>query len=51
VIVAKVLAENAASANVLQKAGFKLGKKGKGEIGNVVGKPIINFKLEKPRWM
>lgn len=51
VIVAKVLVDNAASANVLQKAGFKPGKKGKGEIGNVVGKPILNFKLEKPRWM
>jgi RimJ/RimL family protein N-acetyltransferase len=50
-ITAKALADNAASLHVLEKAGFKRTGKGKGEIGNVMGKPIIKLELKRPRWM
>ena len=48
---AQVLADNAASLHVLDKAGFKRVRKAKGEIGNIAGKPIIVLELERPRWM
>ena len=51
IIAARALADNLGSLNVLEKLGFKRTKKGKGEVGNLAGKPIIHLELERPRWM
>jgi RimJ/RimL family protein N-acetyltransferase len=50
-IVAQALADNGASIHVLEKAGFKRSGKGKGAVGNITGKPMVFFTLERPRWM
>lgn len=50
-IVARALADNNGSLNVLEKLGFKRLRKGKGETGNLAGKPIVHLELERPRWM
>ena len=47
---ARVLTTNAASINVLEKAGFKkVGKAEMDRFGTNRGKPILNFRLEQPR--
>ncbi|MEO6395202.1 MAG: GNAT family N-acetyltransferase [Devosia sp.] len=51
IIHAQVLADNQASTQVLEKAGFKHRRKAKGEIGNSAGKPINVLELKRPRWM
>lgn len=48
---ARVLVGNAGSLNVLEKLGFHHKRKGKGEVGNSAGKPILHLELERPRWM
>ncbi len=51
-IVARALADNAGSLNVLGKLGFeRKGKPAKAEAGPAVGKPLIVLELERPRWM
>lgn len=48
---ARVLVGNTGSLNVLEKLGFVQKRKGKGEVGNSAGKPLIHLELERPRWM
>lgn len=48
---AQVLADNAKSQHVLEKAGFKHRRKAKGDVGNIAGKPINVLELKRPRWM
>lgn len=50
-ISAQVLADNAPSQHVLEKAGFKHRRKAKGDIGNIAGKSINILELKRPRWM
>lgn len=48
---ARALASNAASLNVLEKAGFKRVGEGTDESGTLKGQPIVFLELEQPRWM
>jgi RimJ/RimL family protein N-acetyltransferase len=48
---AQVLADNAGSLHVLEKAGFRRVRNAKGELGNIRGKAIVLLELERPRWM
>jgi RimJ/RimL family protein N-acetyltransferase len=48
---AQVLADNQPSLHVLEKAGFKHRRKAKGDVGNIIGKPIVILELKRPRWM
>ncbi|MEQ1899573.1 MAG: GNAT family N-acetyltransferase [Devosia sp.] len=50
-IAALALADNAASLRVLEKVGFVRTGKSKGEVGMIVGKPLIKLELKRPRWM
>ncbi|MDP1730314.1 MAG: GNAT family N-acetyltransferase [Devosia sp.] len=47
----RALAANAASLNVLEKAGFKRVREGTDESGTLKGQPIVFLLLEQPRWM
>jgi RimJ/RimL family protein N-acetyltransferase len=47
----RALADNAASLNVLEKAGFRRVGKAKGDTGPLAGRPIVLLELERPRWM
>jgi len=47
----RALASNAASLNVLEKAGFKRVREGTDESGALKGQPIVFLLLEQPRWM
>lgn len=50
-IVARALADNAGSLNVLEKAGFKRVGKKKSEATHNIGKPVVLLELVRPRWM
>lgn len=50
-IVARALADNAGSLNVLEKLGFKRKGKAKSEASANFGKPIVLLELQRPRWM
>ncbi|MHB1111305.1 MAG: GNAT family N-acetyltransferase, partial [Devosia sp.] len=50
-IKSRALASNAASLNVLEKAGFKRVREGAGESGTLKGQPMIFLLVEQPRWM
>lgn len=50
-IKSRALATNAASLNVLEKAGFKRIGEGIDTVGNAAGKPTIYLMLEQPKWM
>jgi RimJ/RimL family protein N-acetyltransferase len=51
VIVARALADNEGSLNVLEKLGFKRKGKAKSEAAATFGKPIVLLELQRPRWM
>ena len=50
-IKSRALAANAASLNVLEKAGFKRVGDGTDETGALKGRPMVFLLLEQPRWM
>lgn len=50
-IKSRALASNAASLNVLEKAGFKRVREGTDESGTLKDQPIVFLLLEQPRWM
>ena len=50
-IKSRALASNAASLNVLEKAGFKRVGEGPDTIGNAAGRPTVYLMLEQPKWM
>ena len=50
-IVARALADNAGSLNVLEKLGFRRKGKAKSESPATFGKPIVLLELQRPRWM
>jgi RimJ/RimL family protein N-acetyltransferase len=51
-IVARALADNAASLRVLEKLGFaRLKTKSKSAAPRSLGKPMVSFQLQRPRWM
>jgi RimJ/RimL family protein N-acetyltransferase len=50
-IVARALADNDGSLNVLEKAGFKRVGKKKSETAHNLGKPVVLLELVRPRWM
>lgn len=50
-IKSRALASNAASLNVLEKAGFKRIGEGPDTVGNAAGRPTIYLMLEQPKWM
>lgn len=50
-IKSRALASNAASLNVLEKAGFKRVREGTDENGSLKGQPMVFLTLEQPRWM
>jgi RimJ/RimL family protein N-acetyltransferase len=47
----RALSTNAASLNVLEKAGFKRRREGTDETGTLKGRPMVFLLLEQPRWM
>lgn len=47
----RALATNAASLNVLRKAGFHEVRQGLDTVGNAAGRPTIYLELEQPKWM
>ena len=50
-IKSRALAENTASLNVLEKAGFKRVREGLDTVGNAAGRPTVYLMLEQPKWM
>lgn len=50
-IKSRALASNAASLNVLEKAGFKRVREGTDQSGTLKGRPVVFLELEQPRWM
>jgi len=50
-IKSRALATNAASLNVLEKAGFKRLREGTDAHGNHAGQAMVFLALEQPRWM
>jgi RimJ/RimL family protein N-acetyltransferase len=48
---ARALASNAASLNVLEKAGFKRTGSDISADGHNAGKPVVLLELEQPKWM
>ncbi|RYE83888.1 MAG: N-acetyltransferase [Hyphomicrobiales bacterium] len=50
-IKSRALASNAASLNVLEKAGFKRIGEGPDLLGTTKGQPAVYLMLERPKWM
>lgn len=50
-IKSRALTSNAASLNVLEKAGFKRIGEGLDTVGNAAGRPTVYLMLEQPKWM
>ena len=50
-IVARALADNVGSLNVLEKAGFKRVGKKLSETAHNLGKPVVLLEMVRPRWM
>lgn len=49
-IMARALADNAASLRVLEKTGFRVVRQGLEESGAHAGRPVTYLELEQPRW-
>jgi RimJ/RimL family protein N-acetyltransferase len=50
-LIARALESNAASLNVLEKAGFKRTGSDISADGHNAGKPVVLLELEQPKWM